>query len=533
MKGISRRRFLQGSALAGIGMAGVGALSACNGNASTGNSSVSKNQSISSNSSSSRNLGTAVFEVTSEEIAADEIIEVDVIAVGSGLGGFAAAMTAAEESSQAKVVLLEKNSTLGGSTNMAECPVGMRPFTYTDAEAREAAQAQLDYTKGICNPMLIYCMCRDMEENTTWLFDRHGVQWYKEGPAPVFYEGGNGASAIKTLSATAETYENLEILTESPVTQLLLEDEYTVKGVRVKTKDNRYIDYLAKGVVLATGGMSTNKELLAQYSSQDMEKTIGWGQGQDGDGQLMVEETAHGRANHLGLMSLFNNVLGFAYDSPLGVCVSMQPTNFWVNEDGIRFANEDASSTALSGKLVETQGSVWSILDATHVENYAKGGCTRHYSGFADVLAGNLIEGLQEEIDKALQDFNTECFKADTIEALAQAIGVDPANLQSSVDAYNAGADEQWGKDTEKVWPLTAPPFYAFRLASGTLCTTGGIRINTTAQVIDARGKIIKGLYAAGVCTSGWDSDVYNEGTGQPNSLYCGRTAAKHIVKNL
>ena len=65
------------------------------------------------------------------------------------------------------------------------------------------------------------------------------------------------------------------------------------------------------------------------------------------------------------------------------------------------------------------------------------------------------------------------------------------------------------------------------------LNTCGGIRINRDAQVTDDRGKVVKGLYAAGVCTSGWDGEVYGNGTCQANALFCGRTAAKHIVKNL
>ena len=80
--------------------------------------------------------------------------------------------------------------------------------------------------------------------------------------------------AIEKLAAAAEKEDGLEVLTETPATQLLLSDEYTVEGVRAKTKDGKYIDYKAKAVVLATGGMSTNKTLLAGYTSQDLDKTI-------------------------------------------------------------------------------------------------------------------------------------------------------------------------------------------------------------------------------------------------------------------
>lgn len=528
-EGMSRRGFLGLSAtvVAGAAMAG---LAGC-GSSSTSSSSTSSSSS-SSSSASTRDIGTSSFEITSDSKKADNTETVDVVVVGSGLGGFAAALTAMEEGA-GSVVMLEKNGTLGGSTNFAECPAGARPFEYTEAEARAAAAGAQSDTQGVSDPMLLYCLFRDAKENFGWLFDTHGVGWTKNGQAPAFYEGGNGSTAITKLTSDAAKYDGLQILKSTPATQLLVSDEYTVTGVRAKNDDGTYTDYTAKAVVLATGGMSTNKTLLANYTSQDLDKTIGWGQGQDGDGQLMAEQTAHGRANHLTVDSLFNNVAGFSYDSALGACVGMQPSDFWVNQNGLRFMNENISSTAVSGKVVEEQGDVWSILDADAVTKYAAGGCSRHYSGFADPLVGNPISGLQDEIDKYLTSASTECFKANTIDELAKAIDVDATTLKSEITAYNTGTDAEWSKEAENMWPIQTAPFYAFRISSGMLNTSGGIRITTDAQVCDARGKVIDGLFAAGVCTSGWDGEVYGNGTCQANALYCGRTAAKYICKNL
>ena len=527
-KGMSRRAFLGAGAAvaAGAALAGLAGCSPSEGG------SAAKGEASSSAAAGTRDLGTASFEVTSDSKKADETRDVDVVVIGSGMGGFSAALTLAEQAPDAQVVLLEKNSNLGGSTNHAECPAGARPFEYTEAEARAAAAEAQAASQGVVNPMLLYSMFRDAKENFGWLFDTHGIKWTKQGSAPAFYEGGNGTIAIQTLAKDADGMDNLQVITKSPVKQLLVSDEYTVTGVRAE-QDGKLVDYNAKAVVIATGGMSTNKALLANYSSQDMDKTIGWGEGQDGDGQLMAEQTAHGRANHLTVDSLFNNVEGFAYDSPLGACVGMQPSVFWVNGDGLRFMNENIQSTAVSGKVVEAQDYVWSILDADAVEKYANGGCTRHYSGFADALVGNPIDGLQDEIDGYLDSLPEVCFKADTIEELAEAIGVPADNLSAEVEKYNAGVDEEWGKDAENMWPVATAPFYAFRISSGMLNTSGGIRINTNAQVIDARGKAISGLYAAGVCTSGWDGEVYGNGTCQAAALFAGRTAAKHIVANV
>ena len=244
----------------------------------------------------------------------------------------------------------------------------------------------------------------------------------------------------------------------------------------------------AKAVILATGGMSTNKELLGQYSSQYMSKIIGWGEGQDGDGHLMAEQTAHGRANHLCVASLFNNVGNgedsFAYDSKLGVCMAMQYSDCFVNEYGLRFCDESGGGqlgTSESGKLIESQGYVFSI--AAKVD-------------FFDVDA-----------------------------------------FVNEIKRYNefaaSGTDADYGKGAEYLWPIDTAPFYAFQICSGMLNTCGGIRINRDAQVTDDRGKVVKGLYAAGVCTSGWDGEVYGGGTCQTVGMWAGSRAARHAVVKL
>jgi fumarate reductase flavoprotein subunit len=157
---------------------------------------------------------------------------------------------------------------------------------------------------------------------------------------------------------------------------LLMKDPHTCTGVHAKTKEGKIIDFKAKGVVLATGGISTNKPLLAKYTSIDLEKVLidGTQSGQDGDAHVMVEATAHGRTTHVCVASLFLNVKRFAYDSPLGVCAGMQPSNLWVNQDAVRFVDESiVSDTSACNKVVEIQGSVYSIMDQAGFDKYAAG----------------------------------------------------------------------------------------------------------------------------------------------------------------
>jgi fumarate reductase flavoprotein subunit len=501
---------------------------------------------------------------------AGETIEVQVVVVGSGLGGLAAAMTAVEEGAK-KVVLLEKEDYWGGATNWAETNMGSAS---TDAEARKTAVSEVKSSNYIANPMLHYHLNLDRQEDADWLFTKHQVKTQgldmgggapaaggpgggadqapggnpggagggppagMPGGGPTFYLGSTGKSCISTLIPQAKAL-GIDMRLKTPALSLLMKDPYTCTGVRAKTAAGKIIDFKAKAVVLATGGMSTNKKLLAKYTSIDLEKTLidGPQSGQDGDGHVMAEATAHGKATHLCVASLFMNVKGFAYDSPLGVCAAMQPTNLWVNQDGLRFTDEGIVNTSLPGcnKQVEVQGSVFSIMDQGMFDKYGASGSKAHYSAFSDKVYGKPIPGLAAEFEKVKH--LPDVFHAQTLEELAKKMGVDPAAFKETVEKYNGyaktGTDAEWGKSAANIWPIEKAPFYGFRLSTGMLNTNGGVRINTSAQVVDPRYKPIAGLYASGILTSGWIGETYQMGCCQPVALWCGRKAAKHIVANL
>lgn len=467
--------------------------------------------------------------------------DVDVVVVGSGIGGFFASMITKEQAPDAAVVMLEKNGYLGGSTNMAECNGPAK--NQDDDAARLAGYNSASNTNFIANSILHYERLKEAGSNADWLFGKHGCGWYRAGV--VFYEGGNGTSAINTLTPIAEE-EGVDIRMNARAFALVCDDEYTVTGVQYQAEDGSIVQLNAKAVILATGGMSTNKELLAQYSSQDMSKIIGWGDGQDGDGHLMAEQTAHGRANHLCVASLFNNVgngdESLAYSSPLGVAATMQYSDLFVNEYGIRFCDESgggALGTSQSGKLIESQGYVFSIMDTSMKEKYEAGGCTRHYSGFADACVGAEIDLTSEIEQYADKDY---VLSADTLDELADKL-VEKVptfvkeDFLAEVERYNgfcsSGTDEEYGKAADYLWPVETGPFYAFQVCSGMLNTCGGIRINRNAQVTDDRGNPISGLFAAGVCTSGWDGEVYGGGTCQTVGMWAGSKAARYVVENI
>ena len=498
--------------------------------------------------------GEVIAPAAAAALNADDTVETQIVVVGSGLGGMAAAITAVEGGAK-KVVLLEKDGVFGGGTNFAEV---MGRGESNEARARAYAARALKSSNYIADPMLHYTMAIDKKEDTDWLFDRHGVKTEADiqgsvpagmtgaqGDAPAgggpglgaFYAGGNGTSCIATLVPQAKAL-GIDMRLKTQAISLILKDPYTCTGIRARTAGGKIIDFKAKAIILATGGISTNKERLAEYTSIDLDKVIinGCKSGQDGDGHKMIEQTAHGRATHLCVASLFLNVKGFAYNSPMGMCAGMQPTNLWVNQDAIRFVDEGiVSDMVASNKVVEIQGNVYSIMDREGFNRYASGGSQTHYTGWADKLVGKPIANLSGDFDK----YKTlpDVFYADSLDELAEKMGIDIPTFKATVDRYNgyskSGTDAEWGKKAANIWPVASAPFYGFRLSSGMLNTNGGARINTNAQVVDPRYKVISGLYATGILTSGWQGETYIGGTCQAVALWGGRKAAKHIVANL
>ena len=211
-----------------------------------------------------------------------------------------------------------------------------------------------------------------------------------------------------------------------------------------------------------------------------------------------------------------------------------------VAQNGKRFASETGIAMLDPWIAGPNYYSIWSTEQLTDIQEngfkYNMDGVAAAFLGYCGAIPENTpLPETFDVLDKAIE--MGFVFKADTIEELAEKIGVDPAALKETVDNYNSyaasGVDEEWGKAAENLWACDTAPFYAMCVSSGMLNTNGGIRINRNAQVVDARFKPIVGLYAAGVCTSGWDSELYGGGSCQTVGMWAGSKAARHALETL
>ena len=139
-------------------------------------------------------------------------------------------------------------------------------------------------------------------------------------------------------------------------------------------------------------------------------------------------------------------------------------------------------------------------MDANVTEDiiaYDQYGCAQIAVNIAQ--GGGIIPMLEGNIEAGL------VFKADTIEELAQKMGIPADTLKATVDRYNElsakGVDEDYGKEAYRLRPVAQAPFYGFFMGGSLLTTCDGLQINRKCQVYDTEHKVIDGLYCIGDCS--------------------------------
>lgn len=558
LKGISRRDFLKGSAACAASMAALGlplfqldtTVKAEEDAAADSAADVGTRYTKASNPDE---IG-IVHEAQSEE-------EADVVVVGSGISGVTCAMVAAEQMPGVKIIIVEARGISGGGTNFAEQPdMPAEGCDWTTAvQYGDEVSAATNFVK---DARLEAERKYDMGRNSSWLFGKHGIPLtiknferlktlldaFEQGEpitrwnGTAGYEGGNGSRTIQRLIEeidTDETYANVEIRLNTRGTALLLDDEHTVTGIQVLDSEGNYVNISAKAVVLSCGGMSNNLELLQNYSNQELEHCVPVEQGHYGDGMVMAEQTAHGRCKTIALSSMQAYVDGMHYQSWLCLAAGQVNTALYVNQEGIRFVNEDMNRITQGAthpgvnrsKVVEGQGAVYSIMGSGLLNYYKENGVDGE-SFYGDGQAERPFD-----LDADLETYadNENLFIADTLEELAEKIGVPVDAFVETINTYNAdaeaGTDSAFNKDPQYMIPLGEAPYYAFKLSSIIVNTNGGIRVDHDCRVVDQSFTPVAGLYATGLTISGYVTDVYETGNCQCVSIWSGLKAGRCLVE--
>ena len=348
----------------------------------------------------------------------------------------------------------------------------------------------------------------------------------------------NGASLIgQMLKALIDLSDGRPPLwTNAAMDDLLVEDG-RVAGVRV-IHDGAPLNIRARrGVLLAAGGFGHNKEMRRQFSG-DQPNEGQWSIANSGDtGEVLASAMRLGAGTDLldeawWLPSVFI-ANGGAVAASLG-SGRQRPGAVYVDSSGRRFCNESNSYVEV-GKAMYANKAVpcWMIFDDGYVRRYVTGTnpLKRQHlpPGLIDsgaVKRSDTITGLARqielppgELERTIQRFNAFAAK-----------GLDP-DFARGQSAYNDCLGDPGYRPNAAVGPLDRAPYYATTVFPADVGTCGGVLTNEHAQVLDAQGRAIEGLYATGNTTATVMGRTYpGAGASIANSMVFGYVAARHAA---
>ena len=473
--------------------------------------------------------------VENDATAEDSTVDADVVVVGAGGAGMTAAITAAGEGKS--VVILESQSMVGGNSVRATGGMNAGKTVYQDenefgesagvektlktaaekyadnetitalaktvSEQWAAYQAnptgyfdsvelmELDTMiggKGINDPELVETLCANSADAIDWL-DEHGITLHnvssfggasvKRIHRPVNAEGKTvsvGSYMIPLLQENCEK-AGVKMMLDTTATEILTDANGAAVGVKATGASGETVTVNAKAVVLATGGFGANLDMVVKYKpelkgfmttnapgiqGQGIEMAQAIGAATVDMDQIQIHPTVE--ANTAALITE-----GLRGDGAI-----------LINEEGKRFIDEVGTRDVVSAAEIAQTGSYsWLVVDQAMVDA-------------SSVIQGYIKKGYT--------------VTGATYEELGKAMGVDAAAFAETMEKWNgyveAKNDPDFGR-TSFANPLNTAPYYAVKVTAGVHHTMGGLKINANTEVLNEKGEVIPGLFAAGEVTGG------------------------------
>lgn len=411
----------------------------------------------------------------------------DVVVVGSGGAGLAAAIQASEAG--AHVVIIEKMPTIGGNTIKASVGMNAAETRFQKLKGIEDSK-ELFYEETLKggkfknNPALLREFVDLAPEAIDWLAN-HGIELNDititggmsidrtHRPADRSAVGGFLISGlVKNVNQ-----REIEVLLETSVAEILVENG-AVSGVKVvdEYNDSRILN--AKSVIVATGGFSANREMVVKYRPELDGFVTTNHKGATGSGIALLQQIGADTVD-MGEIQIHPTV-----EQTTSYLVSEAIRGggaILVSQAGQRFYNEMETRDKVSAEIIALpEKSAWIIFDD-------------------QVRAAN----------KAADEYIAKGFviSAPTPHELAVKLNMDQEALQTTLGRYNEFVaqqkDEDFGRTTALRHPLNKGPYYAIRIAPGVHHTMGGVTINTDTAVLNAQKQPIHGAWAAGEVVGG------------------------------
>lgn len=480
--------------------------------------------------------------LTGEEEAVAEIPfeQADMIVIGAGMAGMTAAARGAELG--LNVLLIEQTGAVGGTAMVAGGTL-LGAMTKMQADAGIEDSAELcfaDFVRlggaGTFNEEIARKFSEISGDAVDWI-DGLGCDFGDR--APYFgvyqplnvarnYSGNGGASAfIKTLDAKLQEYvgKNAYVALNTKVESLIVDENQAVIGVKATLPDGSAAEYYAPATVIATGGYGGSEELLNKYNFANVLSTSP--NYVTGDGYKWLDELGAAFTNMDfctsyagGIRTNPDNFFDFSYFNVLNGCL-------WINTAGERMADEVGADSKVKSDAwaFSDQNIVYTVFstemlipDAKVFSNGPWGSVKQEFDPFVEML-----------IEKGL------AFKADTVEELAQKVGLPVETFAATIAAYNEGCatgNDPFGR-TQQLVPMANGPFYAVETIPYIMITSGGPMMNVDCQVVRTDGSIIEGAYIAGEIVGMANVGGLNSigGMGHGNCLTWGKLAAEIIAE--
>lgn len=496
-----------------------------------------------------------------EKNSSKEVVEktVDVVVVGGGATGMGAAISSAENGA-GSVIVLEKAAAIGGNAIVSggyfeyiSAPDELRPDNTdgykqvienilaveptSDSHAKMQEDLKKEYDEYLANgptktfdskyltaldylqlesystPEDMYAFATLLDDTANWLSEM-GMTWkpltgivgypYPRWTSPAVGYEGQGYFNLFKETIEKNSYP-VEIMTETPGEELIVEDGKVIGVVARDGKGTEYRIKANKGVVLATGGFSANMEMVKKYNTmwEDIEDVTGTTNvgTMTGDGIVMAEKVG-------AQLSMMDDIMLFPMADPITYTteniVGDDGDALFVNNKGKRFVNETLDRYTLSEAIL-AQPDKMHYLISDKTNSLIKDGKTFNGYDVEEMIA------------------NGQLYRADTLEDLAKQINIDPKVLVATVNMYNVAAtdfnDNEFGRISfSKNSAVDEAPYYALPRNVARHITGGGLVRDDEYRVLNEKNEPIEGLYAGGEVTAGM-SGISSFGDG----MYIGR----------
>lgn len=461
-------------------------------------------------------LISSLFVVFSIVIEGTSIEKTDVVVIGAGGAGMAAAITARDKG--AEVIVLEKMPVAGGNTFRSTGGINAAGTEQQKALGIEDS-AELFYEDTMksadykSNPELVGILASKSADAVKWLgslgakltaVHRSGGASADRSHGP---EGGTpiGAYIVPILKKTVDD-KGISLRLWHKATEILTDKEGNVSGVRAVNKEGKEYTIKAKSVVLATGGFGANLEMVFKYNPSLKGFLTTNHPGATGDGIDMALKLGAKLVDMDKIQIHPTTVPGNGFMISEVICGNGA---ILVNHEGKRFIDEMSTRDVMSKELLSLpEKTAFIIFDDGIRKRWAT---TEEY-----FKSGFVAEG-------------------DTIEDLAAKIKVSPENLSATIKSYNKSVEVNKDAEFHRTYlprKIDSAKYYAIEVTPGIHYTMGGVKINAKTEVIGEGDRPIKNLYAAGEVTGGIHGGNRLGSNAVADIIVFGRIAGENAANN-